>query len=99
MSLFMAYRGEAIEVDQELNHILAQLFPEVDRPSEYRSADAWVWANPRRRPKNMKRFLVNWFKRRKRFEIAIEDNRLKRDELLRRELEVGRGPSGRENVT
>jgi len=70
MNLFPAYRGQVLEVSHEENAMLAESFPEVDRPSEYRSADAWLWANPRRRPKNYRRFLVNWFSRQKRREIA-----------------------------
>jgi hypothetical protein len=74
-SLFTAYHGEILVVDAEMNSALAHLFPEVDRPSEYRSADAWLMvAPPSRRPRNMKRFLVRWFSRAKRWELARPDD-------------------------
>jgi hypothetical protein len=73
MNLFNVYRGEILEID-ELTHLaLGKMFPEVDRPSEYRSIDAWLWANPRRRPKsNIRKFIVTWFSRCKRKEEGAE---------------------------
>jgi len=38
-------------------------FPGVDLKREIAVAETWLDANPRKRPKNCKRFLVNWFNR------------------------------------
>ena len=71
MNLFMAYRGEVLEIDEETNSILAFLFPEVDRPSAYRDADAYLWAAPKsKRPRNHRRFIVNWLRRAKKFDAG-----------------------------
>jgi hypothetical protein len=57
----------------ETHELLAELFPEVDRPSEYREADAWLLCcAPSRRPRNVRRFLFNWFKRTKHREAGSQ---------------------------
>jgi hypothetical protein len=72
MNLFEdAYSGRQLIVSRATHELLAELFPEVDRPSTYRDADSWlVTCAPSRRPRNVKRFLVTWFRRQKRFEAG-----------------------------
>jgi hypothetical protein len=66
-----AWSGRQLIVSMETHELLAELFPEVDRPSTYRDADSWlVTCSPSRRPRNVKRFLLNWFRRAKRFEAG-----------------------------
>jgi hypothetical protein len=73
MNLFNVYHGEVLEVD-ELTHLaLRNLFPEVDLQSAYRDADAWIFAAPKSsRPRNHRRFIVNWLRNAKRFEKDAE---------------------------
>ena len=62
MSLFLSYQGRLLEVTAECDARMAEWFPEVDRQSEYREIDSWLYhAAPRKRPKNIRRFLRNWF--------------------------------------
>ena len=93
MNLFEdAYRGRILGVSAETHAVLRELFPEVDTHGTYRDADSWlVTCAPKRRPKNCKRFLVNWFKR-ERQKMARESR--KQDEVAR-EIFVGSGPEVR----
>ena len=89
---FLSYSGNLLDVTWETDALLAGWFPEVDRQSEYREIDSWLYhAPPRKRPKNIRRFLRNWF--------AKEKHRLEREALReayrQRELRVGSGPSYR----
>lgn len=80
-----AYSGTLLHVSMKTDELLATLFPEVDRPSTYREVDAWLWANPKRRPKsNIRRFLVNWMQKEKRRAPLYDE--------VRKELYVGKGP-------
>jgi hypothetical protein len=80
-----SYDGTLLHVSLPTDELLANLFPEVDRPSIYREVDAWLWANPRRRPKsNIRRFLVNWMQKEKRRTPLYEE--------ARKEINVGKGP-------
>ena len=38
-----------------------ETFPDVNIKAEIKKAEAWLDANPQKRKKNYKRFLVNWF--------------------------------------
>jgi len=40
-----------------------ETFPDVNIKAEIKKAEAWLDANPQKRKKNYKRFLVNWFSR------------------------------------
>lgn len=90
MSLFLSYQGRLLEVTAETDARMAAWFPEVDRQSEYREIDSWLYhAAPRKRPKNIRRFLRNWF--------AKEKHRLEREarkEMAGRET-FNAGPSYR----
>lgn len=68
-----AWSGRQLIVSMETHDLLAELFPEVDRPSSYRDADSWLLTcAPSRRPRNVRRFLVSWFRRQKRFERGAQ---------------------------
>jgi hypothetical protein len=66
-----AYSGKILKVSVETDAELAELYPELDRQSEYRSCDAWLLglesSNVRKLPKKrgMKRRLINWFQKSK----------------------------------
>ena len=68
----MRFHGEHLAIDDLQDVLLANWFPEVDRHSQYREIDSWLDANPRRRPRNMKRFLHTWFAKQKRKESFAE---------------------------
>jgi hypothetical protein len=73
MNLFNIYHGEFLEIDEPTHISLRGLFPEVDLQSAYRDADAWIFAAAKsRRPRNHRRFIVNWLKNAKRFERNAE---------------------------
>jgi len=72
----MRFHGEHLLIDDLQDVLLANWFPEVDRYSQYREIDSWLTANPRRRPKNMQRFLHNWFARQKRYELSRPDEEI-----------------------
>lgn len=57
------FTGVYLTVLERQDRALAEAFPWVDRPSEYRKADAWLEANPDRCPKRFARFTHNWFNR------------------------------------
>jgi hypothetical protein len=90
MSLFEdAYTGRALIVCADTHELMKELFPELDAHSEYRDADSWLVACPRRKvPRNTKRFLLNWFRKSKR--AALRE--VSRQDLVARELRVGGGP-------
>jgi hypothetical protein len=81
-----AYNGRTLDVSAETDSILRELFPECDLPGIYRLCDAWILTcAPSRRPRNLKRFLVNWCKK----EAAQVRREHKRDIEVRRELYAG----------
>ena len=79
--LFLAFSGRWLDVTESTFRYLAQAFPEIHLPSTFREADAWCWANPRRRPRNVRRFLVAW--------VLREKRNLPLSEAVRKELKVG----------
>ena len=84
-----AYSGKCLDVSPKTDAEIDFLFPEIDRMSEYRYADAWLLTCPRSKaPRNIKRFLLNWFKK------AARDyeREFRKDLELRREINVGGGP-------
>lgn len=91
MNLFGdAYSGEILVVSDETDAQIGRLFPEVDRFSEYRGMDSWLLTvSARKRPRNVKRFVLNWCRRAAR----QERNRAKREQykerMLKREINVG----------
>ena len=91
MNLFEmdAYVGRELTVSDATHIEICELFPEVDVYPTYRDADSWLLACPaRKRPKNVKRFLLNWFRKEKR---AIRRQHEKED-AVRREINVGASP-------
>lgn len=76
--LFPAFKGQHLIVSMDRHVRLASTFPWVASFEQYRIIDTWLAANPRRRPRNQYRFLVNWFQ--------------KQPKPLR-EARIGQGPS------
>jgi hypothetical protein len=81
------YRGKILSVSPETDAELADLFPELSRRDEYIDADAWMLANPRRRPqqRGTKRFLINFFRKSEKARIR----QARKDFEMRREMMVG----------
>src|ERR1022692_3661661 len=73
-----AWRGKHLVVTLEMYVKLRQAFDHVNCFQQIEIADAWLDANPRRRPRNQYRFLVNWFQKQPR---------------PAKEVNVGSGPS------
>jgi hypothetical protein len=82
------FHGRRLAVTNETHALLTENYPELDLHGEYREYDSWLWANPRRHPKNIRRGLVNWLQKSKR--AALRE--VSRQDLVARELRVGGGP-------
>jgi len=73
MNLFTVYRGEVLEVDELLHWAMQRLIPEVDLPSSYRDMDAWILQAPKsKRPRDQRKFIINWLRRGKSKEATAE---------------------------
>jgi len=86
----IVYQGYVLDVTASTDKILADLFPNIDRPCEYRLADSWLLAKPRSRwPHNRRAFLLNWMRK--------CTNREKRSDLEARDIAVAinAGSAGR----
>jgi hypothetical protein len=57
------FTGQHLLVTQTQDALLGEAFPWVERAAEYRKADSWLEANPKKRPKKFSQFLHNWFNR------------------------------------
>jgi hypothetical protein len=57
------WQGRHLVVTELMAIKLSRAFPHVDLSHELELCDAWLDANPRRRPRNQYRFLVNWFQK------------------------------------
>ena len=85
------YQGLQLSVSAKTDAEIRFLYPELDVHGIYRDADSWLLTcAPKRRPKNVKRFLVNWMKR----ERQKSEREGRKQEIVNRELNVGRGPRG-----
>jgi hypothetical protein len=82
----LRYSGLQLDVSEKTDAELRWLFPELDVSGIYRDADSWLHGcAARRRPRKVKRFLLNWFKReRQKFE-----RQERKQAEIRRELMVG----------
>jgi hypothetical protein len=81
-----AYEGRELRVSDATHIEICELFPEIDVYPTYRDAESWInTCSPRRRPKNIKRFLMSWFRKEKR---VLQRERRKQIEI-NRELHVG----------
>ncbi len=86
--LLLAYSGVVLEVSLETDSKLTSLFPDLDLRAEYRLADAWLWQAAKcRRPRNARKFLINWCRKAQR-----QQNPSERDLRVQSELRVGMGP-------
>jgi len=65
----------ALKNETDFWDALAVAYPDQDIPAQLRKMTAWLIANPRRRPKNYKRFIQAWLAREERKE---KDHGIKR---------------------
>jgi hypothetical protein len=96
-SLFSdAYSGRVLSVSVETHVDLSLMFPELNSGDEYRDADAWLLANPRKRPKQngTKRFLINWFRKSEKARLREQRKQMETS----RQSQVGSGPSDERNL-
>jgi hypothetical protein len=68
----LRFHGEHLLIDDLQHEWLATRFPEVDLYSNYREMDSWLACNPRRRPKNIERFIHRWMAKQKRREVNAD---------------------------
>lgn len=59
----MTYAGTHLAVSEKFYTMLAGTFTWLNLKENLDLMDCWLEANPRRRPKNQKRFIVNWLQR------------------------------------
>lgn len=87
-----AFAGTHFTVSEKQDRLLADAFPWVDRQAEYRKADAWLEANPDRRPRRTARFIDHWFRQVKAPSNGAKggngSEKLKGSELLHHNLTV-----------
>lgn len=76
--MFLAYRGQRLEISEPFDLALRQAKPWIDAHEVYESIDLWLIAHPKRR--GTMRFVVGWI------------NRISKPKRLM-EAEVGKGPS------
>ncbi len=61
--VLFAFEGKYLRVTASQDEKLAEAFPWVDRPAEYRKMESYYEANPERRPRKASRAAHNWFNR------------------------------------
>lgn len=84
----LAFAGTNLKITQKQDQLLAEGFPWVDRPAEYRKMDSWLEGNPERRPQKHGRFAHNWFSKIPRpKELSNEVRKI--DERLARYRNIG----------
>lgn len=83
--------GKHFTVDEDFFDFLYRAYGE-GLTEQFQSMDAWLEANPRRRKKNVKRFVVNWLNK----EAAAYARELRRERATKKELRVGAGPQAYE---
>lgn len=59
----LAFEGKNLKITARQDSVFRAAFPWVDIPAEYRKMEAWIEANPSRKPKNCGRFAQNWLVR------------------------------------
>jgi hypothetical protein len=77
----LSYICEWFGISEHDNERYQQAYPSLNLQDEFRRMEAWLEANPARRKKNVRRFIVNWLGKSQR---AIE-LQWHRDEFKRRE--------------
>jgi hypothetical protein len=90
------YSGKVLIVDWNTDFELGEMFPKLRRGDEYRDADAWLLANPRKRPKESgtKRFLINWFRKSEKARLREQRKQMETS----KQSQVGSGPSDERNL-
>ncbi len=87
-----AYQGSSLRITARQDSAMAEAFPWVERQAEYRKMNAWLEANPARRPHNLARFAHNWLSKIPRFGgTAFASAQGKSAPLV--ETRVGAGPA------
>jgi len=61
--VFDSRRGEFKNIQDELLEKWKETYPAIKVTQEIKKAEAWYLANPKKKRKNIDRFLVNWFNR------------------------------------
>lgn len=85
----IVFAGEYLQIDQEFFDFLHGVYGE-GLMDQFRSMEAWLRVNPRRRKKNNRRFVVNWLNK----EAREFSRHLKREIETDKELRAGAGPVG-----
>lgn len=87
--LFNAFSGSCLDVSLETDQVLRESYSQLDLDVIYRDVNAYLWhCAPSRRPKNVRRFLINWCRK----DARQKARQAKMDALLMREVNVGAGP-------
>ena len=82
-----AFKGTHLKVTERQDGLLSEAFPWISRQAEYRKADAWLEANPDKRPRKQSKFINNWFQRIKEpKEVSRATERTKRNLANREEF-------------
>ena len=84
--LFVAHRSRQLEISEELDAEIAELFPYVDRREEYYQLSAWLYTRPRL--KCTKRRVMFWMSRAARQFLREHEKQMS----LQREIMAGQGP-------
>ena len=78
----MDFRGEVVQVSYKQHVVFGYAFPELNLEREYKEMDAWLIANPHKRPRrHVARFVHNWLRKSAR-----------QHQTVHKEADVGRGP-------
>jgi hypothetical protein len=84
------YVGYALRVSPETDAMIGKLFGRLDRRSMYRAADSYlIDCPPSRKPKNYRRFLINWARKEDARTLKAADAWAEREAVLQRELHRG----------
>jgi hypothetical protein len=84
------YVGYAMSVSPETDAVIGKLFPRLSRRDVYRAADAYlIDCPPSRKPKNYRKFLINWAKREDARTLKAAEAWEARDAAIRREVNHG----------
>lgn len=63
MELFLYYQGKYVTVSEAFGQMLVTHYPYLCVMDELLKMDMWIEANPRKRKKNLPRFITGWLNR------------------------------------
>lgn len=69
---------EGLLKDADYLRRLREAYPDLDLDRELKKMQAWLEANPRRRYRNYKRFIVNWLNREDRYGRGTKRQEIRR---------------------